>query len=205
MLEQKTFDQELEQVLLDLGIPPCPRILLDLASEARKDEPDLHKIEKLISTDVGLSAGLIKTINSPFYGLRTKVHSIMQAIHMLGLSHLWLMVMGMVLRDTLKGMNNVEMGRFWDASAKVAIISSYIACRSIYLRPVPGLRHFHNVEHLPILQRDTEQCQQLGGQEIYRHRRGCTYHQSCTGRLSVIKKLGIAGKHDSGYTLSSRA
>ncbi len=133
MVEQKTFDQELEHVLLDLGIPPCPRILLDLAAEARKDEPDLQRIEKLISADVGLSAALIKTVNSPFYGLRTKVNSIMQAIHMLGLGHLWLMLMGMVLRDTLKGMNNVDMGRFWDASAKVAIISSYIACRLPYM------------------------------------------------------------------------
>jgi HD-like signal output (HDOD) protein len=137
MAEPKTFDQELEQVLLDLGIPPCPGILLDLAAEARKDEPDLHRIEKLISADVGLSAALIKTINSPFYGLRTKVSSIMQAIHMLGLGHLWLMVMGMVLRDTLKGMNNVDMGRFWDASAKIAIISSYIACRLPYMPQPP--------------------------------------------------------------------
>lgn len=120
--------------MLDLGIPPCPKILLDLAAEARKDEPDLHRIEKLISTDVGLSAALIKTINSPFYGLRTKVNSIMQAIHMLGLGHLWLMVMGMVLRNTLKGMTNVDMGRFWDASAKVAIISSYIASRIPYMK-----------------------------------------------------------------------
>lgn len=115
--------------MLHLGIPPCPKILLELTAEARKDEPDLLRIEKLISADVGLSAALIKTVNSPFYGLRTKANSIMQAIHMLGLAHLWLIVVGMVLRDTLKGSSNVEMGRFWDASAKVAVISSYLACR----------------------------------------------------------------------------
>lgn len=133
MGEDKEIDNELEQVLLHLGIPPCPKILLELAAEAKSEEPDLNHIEKLICADVGLSAALIKTINSPFYGLRTKVHTVMQAIHMLGLSHLSMMVMGMMLRDTLKGMGQVDLSRFWDASAKIAMISSYIASRLPYL------------------------------------------------------------------------
>lgn len=133
MEQDKSFDLELEKVVLQLGIPLCPKILLDLSSESRKSEPDLFRIEKLICADVGLSGAIIKTVNSPFYGLRSKVNSIMEAIHMLGLSHLSLMVMGMVLRDVLKGMSSVDMGRFWDASTKVAIISSYIACRLPYL------------------------------------------------------------------------
>jgi HD-like signal output (HDOD) protein len=133
MDENKELDQELEQVLLHLGIPPCPKILLELSAEAKKEEPDLNKIEKLICADVGLSAALIKTINSPFYGLRTKVHSVMQAIHMLGLSHLAMIVMGMMLRDALKGLAQAEMSRFWDASGKIAIISAYIAGRLPYL------------------------------------------------------------------------
>ena len=87
MLEHKTFDREFERTVLELGIPPCPKILLDLSAEVRKEEPDLQRIERLVSGDVGLSAALIKTVNSPFYGLRSKVHSVMQAIHMLGLSN----------------------------------------------------------------------------------------------------------------------
>lgn len=133
MEAQKTFDLELEQAVLNLGIPPCPKILLDLSEEARKDAPDFQRIEKLICADVGLSAALIKTINSPFYGLRNKVHSVMQAIHMLGLSQLSMMVMSMALREILKGENQIEMERFWDVSTRVAIISSYIACRLPYM------------------------------------------------------------------------
>jgi HD-like signal output (HDOD) protein len=133
MKNSKTIFYELEQAVLELGIPPCPKILLDLATEGRKTEPDLQQIEKLISSDVGLSAALIKTVNSPFYGLRNKVHSIMQAIHMLGLSHLSLMVTSMVLREVLKGGSPVDMERFWDASTKVAVISSYIASRLPYI------------------------------------------------------------------------
>ena len=133
MEELSMIDHELELTILNLGIPSCPKILFALAAEARKDETDLQIIEKLICADVGLSAALIKTVNSPFYGLRTKVHTVMQAVHMLGLSHLSLMVTGMVLRDVLKGMSKLDMGRFWDVSTKVAIISSYIAGRLPYL------------------------------------------------------------------------
>jgi HD-like signal output (HDOD) protein len=133
MVVRNKIVHELEHAVLELGIPPCPKILLDLAAEARKDEPDLHRIERLISADVGLSAALIKTVNSLFYGLRTKVHSIMQAIHMLGLSQLSLLVTGMVLREVLKGMNPLDMDRFWDASTKVAIISSYLSSRLSYI------------------------------------------------------------------------
>lgn len=133
MVVSNSINQELEQAVLNLGIPPCPKILLAISAESKAPEPDLQKIEKLICADVGLSAALIKTVNSPFYGLRTKVHTVMQAIHMLGLSHLSLMVTGMVLREVLKGISTVDMGRFWDASSKVAIISSYIAGRLPYI------------------------------------------------------------------------
>jgi HD-like signal output (HDOD) protein len=128
-----SLDYELEQTVLNLGIPPCPNILLSISAEVKKEEPDLQKIEKLICADVGLSASLIKTVNSPFYGLRTKVQSVMQAIHMLGLSHLSLMVTGMVLRDALNGMSKIDMGRFWNVSTKIAIISAYIVGRLPYL------------------------------------------------------------------------
>lgn len=141
MKDHNSFDLELEQALRNLGIPSCPGILLDLSAEARKEEADLEKIEKLICADVGLSAALIKTVNSPFYGLRNKVHSIMQAIHMLGLANLSLMVTGMLLRDALKGGNHVDMERFWRVSTKVAIISSYIACRLPYMEPGDPLVH----------------------------------------------------------------
>ena len=52
---------------------------------------------------------------------------------MLGLTQLSLIVTAMVLRDVLKGLSKVDMGRFWDASTKFAIISSYIASRLPYI------------------------------------------------------------------------
>lgn len=133
MSDMELIDKEMERVATSIGIPPCPRILLELADEARKEEPDFSKVEKLVTKDVGLSATLLKTVNSPFYGLRNKINSVSQAIIMLGLSMVSRTITGLVLRNVFSGKDQVNMERFWDSSAKFAIGASIIAKR------IPGL------------------------------------------------------------------
>ncbi len=121
MSDMDMIEKEMERVATSIGIPPCPRILLELADEARKEEPDFSKVEKLVTKDVGLSATLIKTVNSPFYGLRNKISSVSQAIIMLGLSMVSRTISGLVLRNVFSGKDQVNMERFWDSSAKFAM------------------------------------------------------------------------------------
>ncbi len=120
-------DQELQRALVEIGIPPRPEILTHLDAEARKDDPDYRQIEKLISAEVGISAALIKTINSPLYGLRTKVSSVHQAISMLGMSTVTRVVTGMALRNIAAGANIADVEEFLEASAERALVTSYIA------------------------------------------------------------------------------
>lgn len=133
MAETELVDKELERVATSIGIPPCPAILLDLAAQVKSDNPDFGKIEQLVTKDVGLSATLLKTVNSPFYGLRSKVSTVKQAITMLGLSMLSRTVTGLVLRNSFASKDQISMERFWDTSAKVAIASSFIA------KQLPGM------------------------------------------------------------------
>lgn len=133
MAELEMINQEIERVALSIGIPPCPSILLELAKETKKEEPDFVQVEKLVSKDVGLSATLLKTINSPFYGLRNKISSVSQAINLLGLSLLSSTVSGLVLRNVFAGKDQVTMERFWDTSARFAMATMYLA------KKVPGL------------------------------------------------------------------
>ncbi|MEI6703475.1 MAG: HDOD domain-containing protein [Deltaproteobacteria bacterium] len=127
MAELELIDQEIERVALSIGIPPCPGILLELSEETKKEEPDFAKVEKLVSRDVGLSATLLKTINSPFYGLRNKISSVSQAVGLLGLSMLSSTISGLVLRNVFSGKDQVSMERFWDSSAKFAMATTVIA------------------------------------------------------------------------------
>lgn len=133
MAELEMIDKEMERVSLSIGIPTCPSILLELTEETKKEEPDFMKVEKLVSRDVGLSATLLKTINSPFYGLRNKITSVSQAVSLLGLSMLSSTISGLVLRNVLSGKDQINMERFWDSSAKFAMATMFFAKR------IPGL------------------------------------------------------------------
>ena len=94
-----TLDREAEQIVKQLGIPPCPAVLTVFLREMRQDDPDLPKIGKLIGGDVSLAAAMIKTVNSPFYGLDNKATSVPQALALLGRRTVGNLVTGLLLRQ----------------------------------------------------------------------------------------------------------
>lgn len=127
MTDMEQIDREMEKVIGSVGIPPRPTILVELDSEVKKEDPDFRRIERLVVSDVGLSAALLKTVNSPFFGLRSKAATIGQAISVLGLSALTRTITGLMLRKVFSSAGQISMERFWDASAKVAMTTAHIA------------------------------------------------------------------------------
>jgi HD-like signal output (HDOD) protein len=117
----------LERAILDLGIPPCPTILLRFMEEMRKDEPDYDYLTSLISADINISAGLIKTANSPFFGLRSKARSGGAALMILGLKATSVAVAGIVLRNTFPNIPNLE--RFWENTTRISLLAGWLAGR----------------------------------------------------------------------------
>ncbi len=124
-------DQMVEKAVLDLGIPPCPAILNRFMAETRKEEPDYHRLASIICSDVSLSASLIKTANSPYFGARQRVRSVNEALVILGLNIASRAVAGIILRKSFPTVPNME--RFWDASSRFARLSGWLA---LQLRPV---------------------------------------------------------------------
>jgi HD-like signal output (HDOD) protein len=116
-----------ERYVRDLGIPPCPVILDRFMTEAGKDEPDYKRLAIIIGTDVSISAGLIKTANSPFFGLRQRVRSANEALMILGMKNSSRAIAGIILRKSFPNVPNLE--RFWDASARIARLSGWLSQR----------------------------------------------------------------------------
>ncbi|MBI1175110.1 MAG: HDOD domain-containing protein [Sideroxydans sp.] len=123
--EPPAIDTLFEQSMRDIEIPPCPDILNNIMEEARKSEPDFNRLASLIKADVSLSAGLIKTVNSPYFGMRRRVGTIHDALIVLGLDVSKRAIAGIVLRDIFPVTPAME--RFWDASARIARISGWLA------------------------------------------------------------------------------
>lgn len=87
----------------------------------------MRKIAQLIGKDIGLSAAMLKVVNSPFFGLSRKIDSPQQAVVVLGVTNVTGIVTGLSLKAAMGGGLNLE--RFWDSADRVANISVMIASR----------------------------------------------------------------------------
>ena len=107
--------QEAEKILAGVTIPPRPAVVNAVLEERAKAEPDLRRIAQLVATDVSLAAAVLKTINSPFFGLRRQVTSIEHGVNMLGMKNIGSLVMSLSLRNSVPAQG---LDRFWDEAAR---------------------------------------------------------------------------------------
>ncbi len=126
-------DDEAERIVRDLNIPPCPEVLTKLLGEMRNDDPDYMVMSNLISADVGLAAEMLKTVNSPFFGLRSKATSVKQALTLLGLNNVKEVVTGSLLKNCLAAGESTTMEHFWETSSGIAQTAAMVA------KPLAGL------------------------------------------------------------------
>ncbi len=120
-------DAQASRIVAEIGIPPCPAILTEMLREAREDEPDFHAIGRLLTRDLGLSAIMLKTVNSPFYGLRSKATSVQQALVYLGIRQVVQLVTGLLLHQVFPVTRGEVMGLLWESSARMAASVSWLA------------------------------------------------------------------------------
>ena len=76
-------------------IPVYPNNYFEALNELNKNEPNFNKVADIIRNDMSLSYKLLKLINSAAFGLRNEVHSIKQALVILGIDEMkkWLNLM----------------------------------------------------------------------------------------------------------------
>lgn len=126
-MTRSAVETQLEGSLDKIGIPPRPAILDRIQAEIRKDEPDLNHLTSLISADVALAASLISITNSPYFGFHGRVHTAREALMVLGLNVTSKAITGIIMRRAFPSSPHLE--RFWDASARIARLSGWLAQR----------------------------------------------------------------------------
>lgn len=119
-------DKQMADVVSGFQIPVKPQILADMQSVLSEEEPDIDSIAILISNDVGLSAAILKIINSPFYGMNRNISEIKQAVMMLGLKTINGLVTALLLKSAFKGDACISLERFWDDSLDIANAMAFI-------------------------------------------------------------------------------
>jgi len=75
---------------------------------------DVKKLIRIIEADVMLTANILKTINSPYYGFKSKISSISQAVTLLGTQQMYSLVIHYAILKhiqadtTIYGFNNAQ-------------------------------------------------------------------------------------------------
>ncbi len=147
--------EQIQKILQGISIPPQPQIMVDLQMEQVMPDPDLDRIAKLISQDVGLSGTVLKVVNSPFYGLTNKITSIRQAVSILGMNSVVNIVNGISIKSSLADEKIKALTRFWDTAMDIAMTSATIAKQVGYPHPdnAYALGLFHNAGVPLLMQR----------------------------------------------------
>lgn len=139
-------EADIEKTLHGITIPPRPQIVVDLQVEQVMPDPDRATIAKLIGQDAALAGAVLKTVNSPLFGLQKSVSSIQHAVSLMGISSVINLVTALAMRQSLKDEEVTVMNRFWDTATDIAKACTLVA-NELNFEPVDeayALGLFHN-------------------------------------------------------------
>ncbi len=121
------IDAETEQIVREIGIPPCPKIVLEFMQEMRKEDADMRRLSDLIGSDPGLAAAVLKTANSSMFGLKSKANTVQSAFSVLGMRATSMLVSGLLLKRSFPVSKSKLIEDFWRISAGAATYSAALA------------------------------------------------------------------------------
>jgi len=161
-------NDQIDNVIRGMSIPAQPQIMVDLQMEQAMPDPDINEIARLISRDVAISGRALKAVNSPFFGLRSKITSIQKAVILLGINSVVNIVNAIAIRDELSSNDDMsdeeinDMTLFWDTAQDVALTAATIAKQIGFISPdeaytlglfhnagipllIPKFKHYHDI------------------------------------------------------------
>lgn len=107
-------------------VPSQPQILIDIQKICASDDPDMGELADVIATDMGLASAILKTINSPSFGMNRAISDIQQAVMLLGFNAVSTLVAGILIKQSFKGEAAISFERLWDNASLVADTMVYI-------------------------------------------------------------------------------
>lgn len=117
-------------------LPTLPGIAMRILETVARPDADMAEIAGIIATDPPLSAEVLKIVNSPIYGLATKVTSVQRAVTVLGMTAVKNLALSFsIIRANRKAKGDpFDYTLFWKNSLIAAV-----ACRLLASRIAPQL------------------------------------------------------------------
>lgn len=102
------------------SLPPLPASVLKLEEAFRNGEPNMKIIVSIIEGDPLLTADILAKVNSPIYGLKNRIVSVMQAVTLFGLGT----VRALALKASMERNFEIDMSPYGLSNEKFSKISA---------------------------------------------------------------------------------
>jgi HD-like signal output (HDOD) protein len=111
------------------AIPTLPANFYLIIDAINDPDANVHEIADIISSDVGLTAKILRLVNSSYFGLSTKVATISHSLNIIGLSPLSTLVLASAIISQFKGIPEyfVTTESFWSHSIATGIAARQIS------------------------------------------------------------------------------
>ncbi len=115
-------------------IPPLPEVAMKLLEKIKDPEVSVDEVAKVIESDPGLSAQVLKIVNSAFYSFPKKISNITRATGVLGLQKVEKIALAYAMVHGIKHpeREGFDFGVFWTDSLYRALFAKQIASLAGY-------------------------------------------------------------------------
>lgn len=118
----------LKQVLNCTSLPSLPAVAVRVIELTSDKNVKVQELAKTIGHDQGLSTKILRTVNSSFYGVRTRVATIDKAIVMLGLAPVKVLALGFSLVSSVgEDESGFDYVSYWRRGLYTAVAAKLIA------------------------------------------------------------------------------
>lgn len=165
-------------------LPALPRVVMELVDSLNDDNCDLNRVARSIARDPAITAKTLSLANSSFYGLSRRVHSIDQAITILGFQAVRNIatISGLIAGTPAVGAGAADLRGFWRHSLACAVAARELAL----LQKIPSAAAYtcgllHDVGKLLLMTRFGTAYAQLLGSPAYMAQPGIEAEQAVLG------------------------
>lgn len=111
----------LDDISKGFAVPAQPKLLLSLLKLMAEPSPDINAIAECISKDIAVSAAILKTINSPLYGLSRTITDIKMSVNYIGIYGVIMLVTGSLLKKSFDPKNcSIDLDLFWAITTDIS-------------------------------------------------------------------------------------
>jgi HD-like signal output (HDOD) protein len=110
-------------------IPSLPDVYYEFKEAMDDPEGSFEEISNIIATDLGLTARLLRIVNSAYFGFPSQIETISHAIGVVGLEQLNNLVISTVIMERFKGIPDsvMNMDSFWRHSIACGLAAKIIS------------------------------------------------------------------------------